>query len=111
VIDDDTGDEPAILKLVRPTPGEPPIRRSPNADMYSKGCEHKLFYVDPEKRTVECRICGVPVDPFDAVLVWMERDYNLDYRVQHLKELQERFDRREQRRREYQDKRKAKAAP
>lgn len=103
VPDDPAADEPdqAILPMVREKPAgwEPPIRKKPDQNRWD-ACKHKLLYVDIKKRSCSCRTCGAVVDPFDAVLTWMERDYALDYRVQAIEDHRKRESAKAERRRQ-----------
>ena len=42
---------------------EPTVSDIARADV----CKHRRTWINPEARTLECRDCGVPVDPFEFI--------------------------------------------
>ena len=70
---------PSPLPFVLPakTTTKRAVDIKPGAMRYGE-CEHATVYLNPENRTVECRACGAPVDPFDHLLTIMRYGLGLD---------------------------------
>lgn len=82
-------EEPAIILYKRPVDGEfpdPSVVNAPPRKWPDKACEHKTPVVDKDARTVECKACGVALDPIQCLVniaTWNEK---VDARIKVIRE-------------------------
>lgn len=91
-------DDPVNFKIDPAQQHDPSIRFKPE-QKYSltKACEHVQCDLDIKERTVQCRICGAVVDPFDHLLTICRYGMRLENEIAHLERLKKDFDERDER--------------
>lgn len=108
--DDDEHSIAPVLYIGRPhVPFTPPPNDAPviEAPKDYLGCQHHQVIVDSELRTVKCSKCGVTLDPVQVLIEQAKYYRRVDYKVQAIKQNEERE---KLRREKAEERRKKKAA-